>query len=753
MTPRTRPSTSARLRPAFLAVLTVIALPLADAHAAALTRGPYLQLLTTTAVTVVWNTDTSAACSLAIRPVGGTTSIVSGGTGTVCTIPVTGLTPGVQYGYTPRAGGVALTTESIFRADDPTGPYAFLVVGDTGDGGTAQLAVRDRMRTTPADMILHTGDMIYDDGAAADFDPRFFTPYQDLVRRLVFWPCLGNHDVHTAGGQPWRDAFMTPANNAAGSENYYSFDFGNAHFTVLNSNQSTSPGSAQYDFLEQDLAATGQRWKFVAFHHPIYSSSLHGSDTTMRANLVPLFDQYGVDVVFMGHDHDYERTRPLVGNVVQSAGTIYITTGGGGRGLYAAGTSSFTAYSESAHHFVRVAVDGDSLVQQMIRADGAVRDQMTLVKGTTTSTTIPPLAADVPAMADTYIEAGPEESWDHGTANRLDVDAQPFGIAYLKFDLRAVSIPIRRATLTLFCSNDTSDGGTIYPVADSSWVEGTSTGAPGGPGLKWIDVDTNHDGAIDHSDTSPFVPDFTRPVGALGNVAAGQSYTVDVTGAFQSGPALYTLAIRNDDTDGSSYSSRQHATPAQRPLLHISDEGATCTNLAGPRNDFATASLRLTHLGEADTRLKLKGKFPIPSPIAPALDPIGHGVRLAIEDRVGAVVASAVIPGGDFDGTRGWSANGAGTRWTFSDRGRPAFYGGITKLSIRDESGRSPGLITVVITGRSGTFDARPGMEPFQAVIELNGAVNGGAASQCGEAAFTSAMCAFGGGGSTLKCK
>jgi hypothetical protein len=659
-------------------VLAAIALLSVDASAASLTRGPYLQLLTTSSVTVVWNTDTSAACSLAIRPVGGATTIVSGVTGTVCAIPVAGLTPGVQYGYTPRAGGVALTSESLFRADDPARPYTFLVVGDTGDGGAAQLAVRDRMQTTPADMILHTGDMIYDDGEAADFDPKFFTPYQDLVRRLVFWPCLGNHDVRTASGQPWRDAFMTPANNAAGSENYYSFDFGNAHFTVLNTNQSTSPGSAQYTFLEQDLAATAQRWKFVAFHHPVYSSSHHGSDTSIRADLVPLFDQYGVDVVFMGHDHDYERTKPLVGNVVQSAGTIYITTGGGGRGLYAAGTSFFTAYSESSHHFLRVAVDGDELVAHMIRADGTVRDELTLVKGATTSTTLPPVGLDLPAMADTYIEAGAQESWDHGTANHLDVDTQPFGIAYLRFDLRAVSIPVRRATLTLFCTNATSDGGTVYPVADSSWVEGTSTGAPGGPGLKWTDVDTNRDGSIDPSDTSPFVPDLARPLAALGSVAAGQSRTVDVTAAFQSGPGLYTLAIRNDDTDGASYSSREHATVAQRPLLRLSDEGATCVNLAGPSNDFARASLRLTRLGSADARLRLKGKFPIPTPVAPALDPIRNGVRLALLDRVGVVVASAVIPGGGFDGTRGWSANGAGTRWTYSDRDRPGLHGGIT---------------------------------------------------------------------------
>jgi Calcineurin-like phosphoesterase len=755
------PSGKARVAATILGALAAIGLPLADAGAVTLTRGPYLQLLTTNSVAIVWNTDTAAACSLAIRPLSGTSTILSGGGGTVCAISVTGLTPGVQYGYTPRADGAALGSESIFQADDATAPYTFLVVGDTGDGGSAQLAVRDRMLATPADMILHTGDMIYDSGAAADFDPKFFTPYKNLVRGLVFWPCLGNHDWGTSSGQPWRDAFATPANNPAGSENYYSFDFGNAHFTVLNSNQSTSPGSAQYNFLDQDLAATGQRWKFVAFHHPIYSSSKHGSSTGIRANLVPLFDKNHVDIVFMGHDHDYERTKPLVGSAVvgPNAGTVYITTGGGGKDLYAAGTSFFTAYSESVHHFTRVAVDGDSLVEQMIRTDGVVRDQMTLVKGatSTTTTTIPPVGLDLPAMADTYIEAGAEAAWDHGKADHLDVDTQPFGIIYLKFDLRALSMPVGNATLTLFCSNPTPDGGTIHPVADSSWVEGTSKGsdssAAGGPGLKWADVDTNHDGMVDQSDTSPFVPDLAHPVTTLGTVVAGQSYTVDVTAAFQSGPGLYTLAIKNGNTNGASYSSNDHATAAQRPRLHLSAEAATCRNLDGPPNDFASGSLRLGHLGSPSGTLKLNGKFPIPTPFSPKLDLIGNGMRLAIQDRLGTVIASAVIPGGDFDGTRGWKVNGVGARWTFRDRGRPALHNGIAKVTIIDESARTPGLISVAVRGRKGTYAARPGMEPLHAVVELNNAAGGGTASQCGEATFAVEQCTFGRSGTTLRCR
>ncbi len=360
-------------------------------------------------------------------------------------------------------------------------------------------------------------------------------------------------------------------------------------------------------------------------------------------------------------------------------------------------------------------------------------------------------------MADTYIEAGTEATWDHGKADHLDVDSQPFGIAYLRFDLRALSVPVGHATLTLFCSNPTTDGGTIHPVADSSWVEGISSGsdssAASGPGLKWTDVDTNHDGMVDQSDTSPFVPDFAHPVTALGSVAAGQSYTVDVTAAFQSGPGLYTLAIRNGSTNGATFSSHDHPTVAQHPLLHLSDEAATCRNLDGPGNDFASGSLRLAHLGSPDGTLKLKGKFPIPTPFSPKLDRVRNGVRLAVQDRLGQVVASAVIPGGDFDGTRGWNVNAPGTRWTFSDRGRPALYNGIIKLSIRDQSARTPGLISVMVRGRKGAYGVRPGMEPLHAVVELNDAAGGGAASQCGEATFALGQCAFGRNGTTLKCR
>jgi len=630
----------ARARARLIVAITLM-IAAREASAVTLTRGPYLQLLTTRSVTVVWNTDVPVACSLSIRRLGGATDAVAGPTDTVCAVTATGLVPGAQYGYVPRGNGIALTSETVFRADDPDRPYSFLVFGDSGTGGTKQLLLRDRMLSTPADFIVHTGDMVYDSGAAADFDPEVFEPYAELLRRIVLWPSLGNHDVRTARGAPWRAAFWTPANNPAGNEGYYSFDQGNAHFVVLDSNASLAPGSAQHTFLDSDLAATGQLWKFVAFHHTIYASGEHGGDVDLRGDVVPVFDRYGVDLVLMGHEHVYERTLPLRADriVEPGAGTVYVTTGGGGRQIFGVGAGSFTAYSESAFHFTRVDVDRGRLLLQMVREDGVVRDHMTLVKdgapppnprcgdgrvnqpdeqcdgadrfacegSCRSDCTCAPVCGDgvvnqpneqcdgnddgrcpdlclascrcgqpsefltLAPVADTYIKAGAEAARDHGIADSLWTDRNPDTIAYLKFDLGALTRPVVRATLRLYCTNASADGGTAYPVDDSSWVEGNQTGgaaSAGGPGLKWTDVDTNGDGAVDARDRSPWVPDFDRPSDAL-HCAAGSADRMNVTAALGAGDGLRTLALLNDSEDSAAYASNDDADASRRPQLRL----------------------------------------------------------------------------------------------------------------------------------------------------------------------------------------
>ncbi len=579
---------SARRSPVHL-LLGSLLLVASPAAAVTLTRGPYLQLLTTHSVTIVWRTNVAAACSLAIHLLHAPPTILTGATSTTCAMAVDGLTAGAQYAYVPRANGASLGPESVFETDDPSLPFVFLVVGDSGSGGTGQLDVRDRMLATPADFMLSTGDMIYPAGAATDFDPKFFQPYHDLLRRLVFWPCLGNHDVQTAAGQPWRDVFYTPANNPTHNEDYYSFDFGNAHVVVLDSDASTQPGSPQYAFLDRDLADSAATWKFVAFHHTIYTT---GATVGIRTALVPLFDRHHVDIVFMGHVHTYERTKPLVANRVTApgTGTVYVTTGGGGQTLGSTVRSSVTAYTESTLHFVRAAIDGEVLLLQMIRKDGVVRDSMALVKGgppdititstttsttrtTSTTTTLPSSTATTlafPAVADAYVSAAATTK-NFGTSKTLTADAKPASIAYLRFTVTGVNgRPVTRVLLRLTVDSasgaDAPSGGRVHRLTKkNAWQERTAT-YKNRPTFEVSALDTQ------------------------GRVDSKQVVSFDVTEAV-AGDGTYDFALDSTSSNDVRYLSREAATGG--PQLVVT--------LAAPPSTTTTTSSTTTSTSESTT--------------------------------------------------------------------------------------------------------------------------------------------------------
>jgi hypothetical protein len=161
--------------------------------------------------------------------------------------------------------------------------------------------------------------------------------------------------------------------------------------------------------------------------------------------------------------------------------------------------------------------------------------------------------------------------WDHGAAKHLDVDASPRGVTYLKLDLGAVRTRVTKAVLELRTTNSSRDGGKVYSIASSNWIEGNRNGTDassvGGPGLKWTDVDRNRDGVLDTKDGSALVPIATRQVGTIGAVTSGSFVQVDVTAAFQAGAGIYTIAIANNVSDGATYSSRNASK--NHPVLHL----------------------------------------------------------------------------------------------------------------------------------------------------------------------------------------
>jgi predicted phosphodiesterase len=339
-----------------------------------LTRGPYLQSVTPTSAIIVWRTTAPGGSRVDYGVGDYTDTLEQAEPTTEHFITLTGLLTDTQVMYRVSTDGVELASGS-FRTPPGSGqPVTFGVLGDSGTGSREQYAVADRLVALDPQLVLHTGDVVYPSGQASGYDPYFFKPYQALEQRAPIYPTLGNHDYATLRGQPYLDAFYLPHNNPADTERYYSFDWGDAHFTALDFN--TGPDPEQLAWLRQDLGATDKPWKFVFYHQAIYSSGLHGHESWVLAKqqlLAPIFEQYHVDVVFNGHDHDYERTRPI-------SDVVYIVSGGGGGPLYPVEPQSFSAYTESTYHTVFATLTGCTLTLQAIKPDGTIFDSTMLSK-------------------------------------------------------------------------------------------------------------------------------------------------------------------------------------------------------------------------------------------------------------------------------------------------------------------------------------------------------------------------------------
>ncbi len=368
-----------------LAVLALVVLT-AAAQSLALTRGPYLQSTTRDSAIVVWQTNPAGDSVVEYGETGYTQAVSDTTLATTHVITLTGLAAGTTYQYRISTGSAVLYTATLATAPDPGSAFDFVMIGDSGFASPEQFAVAAQMLALDPDFMLHLGDIIYDAGEAENYDPRFFQPYRDLLDQAPMFPSLGNHDYGTNLGQPYLDAFYLPSNNPSGTERYYSFDWGNAHFAALDSNRLYPvTDTLMLQWLESDLAASTATWKFVFFHHAIYSSGPHGLFDSyvqpMRNALAPLFEQYAVDIVFAGHDHDYERSTPRRDYVPDSRGVIYIVSGGGGAPLYLVGTSDFTAFStDEYHHTVQVQINSCILSLRAINTSGEVFDQIVLTK-------------------------------------------------------------------------------------------------------------------------------------------------------------------------------------------------------------------------------------------------------------------------------------------------------------------------------------------------------------------------------------
>jgi predicted MPP superfamily phosphohydrolase len=356
---------------------------------------------TSTTLTVTWTDDSDGTGQAEIRqgsqtPVAvNATTLDTGDSELDVTYEATftGLTPDSSYEYRVQSGGswtdwIATRTAPVPGACTP---FRFVAVGD--GRGESVLGYYVQSQQWPGVMsyiaqedpllVIHSGDYVRE----GDDAEQWAIELDDLpiiTERAPFFLALGNHDDGPGEGQGahFNKLFAQPQNNPQNVEDYYSFVVGNVLFIALNTENFDM--DEQIMWMETVLAAHQDAvdWRIVFFHRPIWSSGAHGSneeDVPRASAMVPVLENYGVDLVLNGHDHDYERFHPSKGGYTQpreinplphdngtrgeADGVIYIVTGGAGalvNPIFDV-TEEGSAYGDNHIHYLVVDVDGDTL--------------------------------------------------------------------------------------------------------------------------------------------------------------------------------------------------------------------------------------------------------------------------------------------------------------------------------------------------------------------------------------------------------
>jgi 3',5'-cyclic AMP phosphodiesterase CpdA len=350
------------------AVLAVLPVPLARAVADAYTA-QHVTLTWTDKVTVTqtitWKTESSwpvgkimyaekadsnvfAAKATVVTAV--SRPLPADGSGLVVHVAaLTGLKPDTTYMYRLGDGDSWSRSYWFTTAPADTAAFRFLVFGDSQSDGYENWGrlVRQAYRDNPqAAFLTVVGDLV-DVGADYSQWREWFDAAEAVISNVTIMPLTGNHETYTpVWGERTMPVLFTaqfklPANGPDGLQGLvYSFDYGDAHFVILDSQEREEARfipdmlARQQAWLDADLAATAKRWKIVLLHKTPYPVKSGRSNESVKAAFVPLFDKHRVDVVISGHDHVYARTYPLTGDKITAGGTIYVTAGRSGAKAY-----------------------------------------------------------------------------------------------------------------------------------------------------------------------------------------------------------------------------------------------------------------------------------------------------------------------------------------------------------------------------------------------------------------------------------
>jgi hypothetical protein len=328
-----------------------------------LLRGPYLQSPTENSIVIKWRTSTNTNSKVRFGTDGLNLSqnIVLNTNTKEHTVKISNLAPSTIYYYSVGNNSTSFTTPSArfrFKTNPIPGsevPTRVWAIGDFGKGNAEQVAVKNSYMqyddSSNTDVWIWLGDNVYNDGTDEEYQTKLFelNGFSDVFSWLPFWPSPGNHDYNTVWEEsaflgipysnipledhegPYFDLVHVPTEAEAGGfpselELFYSFDYGDVHFLSLNSEvfdfaQTFEGIDRMKQWIEQDLIQNTRTFTIAYFHQPPYSKGSHDSDDAfelvmkaMRERVIPLLEEYDIDLVICGHSHVFERSKLIHGH-------------------------------------------------------------------------------------------------------------------------------------------------------------------------------------------------------------------------------------------------------------------------------------------------------------------------------------------------------------------------------------------------------------------------------------------------------
>lgn len=322
------------------------------------------------------------------------------------TVTLTGLSPGTQYVY--RAGRVGAWSETLsFSTSPDPDDFTFLYLGDIQDGYAQWGSMIEVVyEENPEIMFALLGGDLTDNGSNLGEWGEFLDAATGVFSRIPAMPAKGNHDKEL-----FVEYFALPDNGPPGiSGEFYSFDYGEAHFVVLDTSNIITEGVKQW--LREDLQNTNKKWKFAVFHHPAYQDFDDNKtiDDAIREHWVPILEQNNVDMVFVGHQHVYMRTHPIFqGEVTNDSYGIVYVMGNSGSKEYAPGQGfPYIAREETGSNYQLIEIEGDVLTLTSRKADGELIETYAINKEET-PVERDPLYTVIPGEGQAYIPGSTEE--------------------------------------------------------------------------------------------------------------------------------------------------------------------------------------------------------------------------------------------------------------------------------------------------------------------------------------------------------